>query len=201
MTGDFTVGDLMLETTATLQADAELALELCQGKNRYQARFQPGKVQFVIDDVVRGEVPCPVAAGRAVQLAFANFDGELRVWVDGRRIKPFSFSPEFVPTEVGAFQPTDPPAAALVAKGSVTATDLVLWMDTYFTPAANDGVNYQLLGLTLDTFYVQPGHYLCLGDNSGQSSDSRKWGLVPERLMLGQAQFIFFPLNRLGRIH
>ncbi|MFI5107182.1 MAG: S26 family signal peptidase, partial [Terriglobales bacterium] len=33
--------------------------------------------------------------------------------------------------------------------------------------------------------YVQPGHYLCLGDNSQQSSDSGDWGVVPHRLMLG----------------
>ena len=51
-----------------------------------------------------------------------------------------------------------------------------------------------------DIFYVQPGHYLCLGDNSAQSSDSRKWGLVPERLMLGKAVFVFFPLGRIGFI-
>ncbi|HEV3437336.1 MAG TPA: S26 family signal peptidase [Gemmata sp.] len=51
-----------------------------------------------------------------------------------------------------------------------------------------------------DIFYVQPGHYLCLGDNSAQSSDSRKWGLVPERLMLGKAVFVFFPPGRVGFI-
>ena len=31
-------------------------------------------------------------------------------------------------------------------------------------------------------------------------SDSRKWGLVPERLMLGKAVFIFFPIPRIGFI-
>ena len=50
-----------------------------------------------------------------------------------------------------------------------------------------------LRGLKPMTFYVQPGHYLCLGDNSAQSSDSRKWGAVPERLMLGKAVFVFWP--------
>ena len=51
-----------------------------------------------------------------------------------------------------------------------------------------------------DLFYVQPGHTLCLGDNSAQSSDSRTWGTVPERLMLGKAVFVFFPVSRLGFI-
>ena len=54
--------------------------------------------------------------------------------------------------------------------------------------------------------YVQPGHYLCLGDNSPMSSDSRAlepstdWGLVPQRLMLGRALMVYYPLNRAGPI-
>jgi signal peptidase I len=50
------------------------------------------------------------------------------------------------------------------------------------------------------TMYVQPGHYLCLGDNSQASADSRDWGLVPERLMLGRALVVYFPLDRIGPI-
>lgn len=73
-----------------------------------------------------------------------------------------------------------------------------LWNDTFFTPA--DNRSYENSEDPVDTFYVQPGHYLVLGDNSGQSSDSRKWGLVPDRLMLGKAIFVFFPLNRIGFI-
>jgi signal peptidase I len=49
-------------------------------------------------------------------------------------------------------------------------------------------------------YYVQPGHYMCMGDNSAQSSDSRTWGAVPERLLLGKAVFVFFPLDRIGFI-
>ena len=48
--------------------------------------------------------------------------------------------------------------------------------------------------------YVQPGHYLCLGDNSQASSDSRDWGLVPHRLMLGRALAVYYPIERIGPI-
>jgi hypothetical protein len=44
------------------------------------------------------------------------------------------------------------------------------------------------------TLYVQPGHYLCLGDNSPESSDGRSWGLVPSRLLLGRALLVYFPI-------
>src|SRR5205823_5567147 len=50
------------------------------------------------------------------------------------------------------------------------------------------------------TMFVQPGHYLCLGDNSTASSDSRYWGLVPQRLLLGRALAVYYPLHRLGPI-
>jgi signal peptidase I len=54
--------------------------------------------------------------------------------------------------------------------------------------------------LDAKTMYVQPGHYLCLGDNSPESSDSRYWGTVPERLMLGRALLVYYPFGRAGRI-
>ncbi len=50
------------------------------------------------------------------------------------------------------------------------------------------------------TIYVQPGHYLCLGDNSPESSDGRSWGCVPERLLLGRAMLVYYPFSRAGKI-
>ena len=50
------------------------------------------------------------------------------------------------------------------------------------------------------TWYVQPSHYLCLGDNSPESSDGRSWGLVPRRLLLGRALLVYYPFSRVERI-
>jgi len=81
--------------------------------------------------------------------------------------------------------------ASIGAKGEVTVRAVKLMRDVYYTRGSTDDA---------DLFYVQPGHYLCLGDNSAQSSDSRMWGTVPERLMLGKAVFVFFPVGRVGFI-
>lgn len=44
---------------------------------------------------------------------------------------------------------------------------------------------------------VPQGHYYVLGDNSASSKDSRYWGFVPEELMIGRAELIYWPLNRI----
>jgi signal peptidase I len=43
---------------------------------------------------------------------------------------------------------------------------------------------------------VPAGSYFVLGDNSLSSHDSRFWGFVPKKLLIGQAMCIFWPLTR-----
>ena len=40
-------------------------------------------------------------------------------------------------------------------------------------------------------------HYFVLGDNSGSSSDGRFWGYVPEENIIGRAELIYWPFNRM----
>ncbi|MFA6078389.1 MAG: signal peptidase I [Candidatus Omnitrophota bacterium] len=43
---------------------------------------------------------------------------------------------------------------------------------------------------------VPKNAYYVLGDNSGNSRDSRYWGFVPEKNVIGKAILIYWPLNR-----
>lgn len=44
---------------------------------------------------------------------------------------------------------------------------------------------------------VPQDSYFVLGDNSKSSKDSRYWGFVPKELMIGRAEAVYWPLNRI----
>jgi len=48
---------------------------------------------------------------------------------------------------------------------------------------------------------VEPDHYFVLGDHRSSSNDSRAWGTVPRRNIYGKAVFVYWPPDKMGRVH
>lgn len=48
-------------------------------------------------------------------------------------------------------------------------------------------------------FTVPKGQFFMLGDNRGNSQDSRFWGFLPKKRFVGRAVFLFWPLTRLNK--
>jgi signal peptidase I len=211
------VGDLVLECEAEVASGSEVTLELSRGVNRFRATFGGGKVTLKRvgpESAAFGTPsrPCRVKEG-TYKLRFANVDARLSVWVDGKLID-FGDEGNYSPAEAehheasdagkqGWTQANDIDAPASIgARGPVPGVRAIqLKRDIYYTTSSEYRGGDSAAP---DIYYVQPGHYLCLGDNSAHSSDSREWGAVPERLMLGKAVFVFWPAypppNRVGFI-
>jgi signal peptidase I len=47
---------------------------------------------------------------------------------------------------------------------------------------------------------VPPDHFFMMGDNRGESDDSRVWGPVPKDWIIGDAFFTYWPPNRIGTL-
>ena len=48
------------------------------------------------------------------------------------------------------------------------------------------------------SWHVQQGSYFLLGDNRAESCDSRAFGAVPKRNVVGRVVLVYWPPSRLG---
>jgi signal peptidase I len=71
-------------------------------------------------------------------------------------------------------------------------------------PAAENALsefNYYRIGpFGSGEIEIPGGGYYVLGDNSGNSKDSRYWGFVPEEYLKGKAFFIYWPPGRMRKL-
>ena len=51
-----------------------------------------------------------------------------------------------------------------------------------------------------DVYHVPADNYFMMGDNRDSSSDSRYWGFVPERNIVGKAFLVWWNFSELSRI-
>ncbi len=73
------------------------------------------------------------------------------------------------------------------ARTSLTNAEYQIYLNT----------EYKQSLMEFDEVVVPENSYYMLGDNRANSADSRFWGFVPKKDLLGKAIFTFWPLNRM----
>jgi signal peptidase I len=90
------------------------------------------------------------------------------------------------------------PGDRLKIVGGHVIRDGVREKDSYIAPCnaqeGGQGCNFR------KTIVVPAGEYYMMGDNRGESDDSRYWGPVPQKWVIGEAFFTYWPPDRIGTL-
>jgi signal peptidase I len=187
-TGDYEGGvyscpDVRITADVTLGAPgASLTLRLTRGAATYDAVVSEGAVSVTTDgdEVLSAAVPA-VRVDEPLRVLFSQVDRVLRLEIDGQVLRHDLPQPEFpkrtAPSGIVEFR---------VRGGPVNVKPICLERDVFYTP------DYD----TDDEVELGPYDYYMLGDNSGNSQDSRRNGPVHRRRLVGKPILIVWPPAR-----
>lgn len=82
---------------------------------------------------------------------------------------------------------------------TVTVTETAVYINGQKLDEPNPGIA-KSNGTKLGTYKVPPGEYFMMGDNRPVSDDSRYWGSVKRSAIVGEADFVLYPFNKMGGI-
>ncbi len=85
------------------------------------------------------------------------------------------------------------PGDTLTIRNTTVIVDGVTLNETYINPA-NQGNPFA--EKRIENMVIPPGDYFVLGDNRANSSDSRDWGLLPRKNIIGRAALVYWPLRQ-----
>ncbi|QDU71612.1 S26 family signal peptidase [Mucisphaera calidilacus] len=166
--------------------------------------------------LTRGQIT-PLRGRQDVHLEWWIVDQSVHLWMDGDRLLEWTWElPMTALIERGV--PAETPSLGIgLSGGSCLIHRIELDRDLFYS-SANGGTDaraaYVRLGRNTrgDTLTLGPDEFFCLGDNSPRSSDGRYWrqidpwvayrnfdagrdglGIVPRRLLIGKAFFVYFP--------
>jgi len=183
------VGDLMIEFDFSFQRPAgALIAKIEEDGSTYALELAldgtVSRVERNGTDIAGANLNIPPGTHR---LRFVNADDLLRAVLDGDEI----FSCDLAPVEI----PRDDRIGSGVVLGARSAEisfdDMIIARDIcYLTDPSYPEEQKRFVRI------VPEGEYFVLGDNSPNSKDSRVWGFVPGKNMIGRAIFIFWPPTR-----
>jgi signal peptidase I len=149
-----------------------------------------------------------LAVGTTSRFELWHVDQAWWLWRDGRQVLRINYEDQIAGATLAEWNErrlSDPPKVSITVSGApVTVSRLHLDRDLYYTAGRHPSVRATRNG----PFHIDTDQFFCMGDNSPQSEDSRLWqdvnpwiematgvppGVVPRKMMLGRAFFVYFP--------
>ncbi len=84
------------------------------------------------------------------------------------------------------------PGDTITVQNTTVIVDGVTLNESYVSPN-NQGNQYDYRHI--QDLVVPPNDYFVMGDNRADSDDSRHWGFVPRKNIIGRAAFVYWPLH------
>jgi signal peptidase I len=88
------------------------------------------------------------------------------------------------------------PGDRIRVEGGLVYVNGVALQESYVPPENRDSNSWR----DGEEQVIPDGKYFVLGDHRNQSSDSRMWGYVPRENIYGKAVFVYWPLEKMGRV-
>ena len=85
------------------------------------------------------------------------------------------------------------PGDTITIRGTTVIVDGVTLNETYIRPG-NQGNPFA--DKHIENMVVPPDDFFVLGDNRANSSDSRDWGFLPRKNVIGRAALVYWPLGQ-----
>ena len=165
-----------------------------------------------VDELARERVS-PLRAGRESHVELWYVDQHAMVWIDGRVALEWLFDIDDIEALVGRPRPELLPDVRIeLSGGAATLHQVSLARDVYHTSrSATAAMARGALRDGADPVVLEADEFLCMGDNSPWSEDSRFWqtvdplvqpmfepgeakpGVIPRELMMGRAFFVYYP--------
>jgi len=200
-----TTADLMVQfhlvpdgaAEVDVDVDCVTLLGLGEVDDRWTVRFATDG-QEAAPQLIRGDgtvqameaKPVSFTQGKAHLVQVCNVDDSIIARVDGRRVLYHEYKPlkRYFDTFPG---PEQRGRARLGCRGGTALfRDPAIFVDVHYTNHPDRYAVDEPHTLKDDEFFV-------LGDNSANSNDSRAWGVVPRRYLVGEAFLVLWPLGRM----
>jgi signal peptidase I len=206
----YPVGEIKCDAEVTLDRAGVLRLAIDEDESHYVGTVRFGaagaktSLRASSDGIASVESDFAAEPGKRHRVTFTNASGRLELAVDGATVLSCEH-----PMPQNA-QTVSSGAALSVESAEAEFSRVRLYRTVYYRPPDGGTFAADISGRSVmmpdsligaDGYRLPEDQYLVLGDNQPNSWDSRYWGTVPRRNLIGQGVVLWWPVNMLRAIY